>query len=110
MPAAADKALEPGDMQWAMELADRLIAANTNAAAARRLKTKALREPADKTVNAPTRNRCLHSARELADSGRLPGSPVPDWMADGVLLPVTDAAILCDFGMQPPAAPAGDRL
>ena len=67
--AAATEALGDGEPQWAMELADRLIAADDNAAAARAVKVKALRTLADQTVNAPTRNYYLLSARELEEIG-----------------------------------------
>lgn len=62
---AADRACEHGEPQWALELADRLIAANAEPMAARQIKAKALRYLADHTVNAPTRNYYLLSAREL---------------------------------------------
>ncbi len=64
---AAEKALAGGDVQWAMELADRLIAAEVELASARIVKVKALRILADQTVNAPTRNYYLLSARELEE-------------------------------------------
>ena len=65
--AAAEQALLAGDAQWAMELADRLIAADEERAAARKVKVTALRILADQTVNAPTRNYYLLSARELEE-------------------------------------------
>jgi len=51
--SAAQDAMEAGDAQWAMELADRLLAAAQNAAEAGALKVTALRAIADHTVNAP---------------------------------------------------------
>lgn len=63
--AAAEAALAQHDAQWAMELADRLIAANEELPNARAVKIKAMRMLADVTVNAPTRNYYLLSAREL---------------------------------------------
>ena len=48
-----------------MELADRLIAAEALADAAREVKVSAMRSVADQTINAPTRNYYLLSAREL---------------------------------------------
>lgn len=63
--AAAEAAVQSGEPQWAMELADRLIAANAESATARRVKAQALRALADRTRNAPTRNYYLLSAREL---------------------------------------------
>lgn len=65
--ANATKSLEDGEPQWAMELVDRLIAADIESAPARELKVKALRQLADLTVNAPTRNYYLLSARELEE-------------------------------------------
>lgn len=64
---AAQKALEDGEVQWAMELADRLIAANVELLSARQVKIAAMRILADQTVNAPTRNYYLLSARELEE-------------------------------------------
>lgn len=64
---AAQTALDAGDAQWAMELADRLIALDTDTQAARALKVKALRVIADTTINAPTRNYYLLSAREIEE-------------------------------------------
>ncbi|MGI9353585.1 MAG: alkyl sulfatase dimerization domain-containing protein [Rhizobiaceae bacterium] len=65
--AAAQTAIEGKDWQWAMELADRLLATNSQMAAARLVKVTAMRELADLTVNAPTRNYYLLSARELEE-------------------------------------------
>ena len=62
---AAQEALQKGDAQWAMELADRLIAADDLGDEGRALKIAALRMMADQTVNAPTRNYYLLAAREL---------------------------------------------
>ena len=63
--AAAEAAVRSGEPQWAMELADRLIAANAESDAARQIKAQAMRALADQTRNAPTRNYYLLSAREL---------------------------------------------
>lgn len=65
--SAAGGALDDGKPQWAMELADRLIAADAEIVAARQVKAAALRALADRTVNAPTRNYYLLSARELEE-------------------------------------------
>jgi len=65
---AAQAALSDGDAQWAMELADRLIATDQHKAEASQIKISALRHIADFTVNAPTRNYYLLSARELEES------------------------------------------
>lgn len=65
--AAAEAALSQDEAQWAMELADRLIAVGEELPSARAVKVKAMRMLADVTVNAPTRNYYLLSARELED-------------------------------------------
>ena len=65
---AAQEALQTGDTQWAMELADRLLGANDQAAEGAQVKIGALRAMADQTINAPTRNYYLLSARELEES------------------------------------------
>jgi len=62
---AAQEALASDEAQWAMELADHLIAANAETTEARKVKANALRVLADRTINAPTRNYFLLSAREL---------------------------------------------
>ncbi|MEM9850692.1 MAG: alkyl sulfatase dimerization domain-containing protein [Pseudomonadota bacterium] len=62
---AASAAADAGDAQWAMELADRLIALDDHAAEAKAIKVRAMRQCADETVNAPTRNYYLLAAREL---------------------------------------------
>lgn len=64
---AAKEALKNGESQWAMELADRLMAADVELTSARDIKVKALRTLADLTVNAPTRNYYLLYARELEE-------------------------------------------
>ncbi|MEM1372607.1 MAG: alkyl sulfatase dimerization domain-containing protein, partial [Pseudomonadota bacterium] len=66
---AAEAALDEGDTQWAMELADRLIAVG-NTAPGQAIKIKAMRELADQTINAPTRNYYLLSARELESTDK----------------------------------------
>ena len=66
---AAQSALDNTDAQWAMELCDRLIAAEKNVKPARAIKINALRMMADATINAPTRNYYLLSARELEELG-----------------------------------------
>lgn len=62
---AAQKALDEDDAQWAMELADRLIATKENLEAAKTIKVAAMRVMADKTMNAATRNYYLLSAYEI---------------------------------------------
>lgn len=62
---AAKQALAEDDDQWAMELADRLIATDQITASARDIKITAMRKCADRTVNAPTRNYYLSYANEL---------------------------------------------
>lgn len=66
--AAAQQALNEDDAQWAMELADRLIATNNETPRAIQVKVAALRKVADQTVNAPTRNYYLLAARELEEA------------------------------------------
>jgi len=66
--ATAEKALENKEWQWTMELADRLIAADVESSKAKNIKIQALRKIADLTVNAPTRNYYLLSARELEET------------------------------------------
>ena len=63
--AAARHALDTGEAQWAMELADRLIVTQEELEDARHIKLRALRMLADLTINAPTRNYCLSCAREI---------------------------------------------
>ena len=67
MLAAAADALDD-DAQWAMELADRLLAVGEKVDGAKAVKIQAMRKMADSTMNAPTRNYYFLSARELADS------------------------------------------
>lgn len=62
---AAKSALDSGDAQWAMELADRLIVSDQAVSDAQRIKVTALRQLADQTINAPTRNYYLLVAREI---------------------------------------------
>ncbi|MEM6478400.1 MAG: alkyl/aryl-sulfatase [Pseudomonadota bacterium] len=64
---AAQKAGAEGDAQWAMELADRLLALDAGDEAATSIKIAALRHLADGTLNAPTRNYYLLSAKELEE-------------------------------------------
>lgn len=66
--SAAQTALSSDDAQWAMELADRLITTDQHKAEASQIKVEALRHVADFTVNAPTRNYYLLSARELEET------------------------------------------
>ena len=66
--AAAQDALAAGEIQWAMELADRLIVTQTEGAEAKAVKIAALRSLADETVNAPTRNYYILAARELEET------------------------------------------
>ncbi|MEM6728198.1 MAG: alkyl/aryl-sulfatase [Pseudomonadota bacterium] len=66
--AAAHTAIEDGDLQWAMELVDKLAAVGADTPDAKAIKIRALRALADETVNAPTRNYYLLSARELEGS------------------------------------------
>jgi alkyl sulfatase BDS1-like metallo-beta-lactamase superfamily hydrolase len=63
--AAADKAFEDGDPQWAAELATRLIRINHDDMAARRLKAAAFRKLGYAQINAIWRNWYLSGARGL---------------------------------------------
>ncbi|MEM9476758.1 MAG: alkyl/aryl-sulfatase [Pseudomonadota bacterium] len=65
---AAQEALDAGNAQWSMELVDHLLAADEETERARALKITALRALADQTLNAPTRNYYLLSAKELGDA------------------------------------------
>ena len=64
---AAQNAQKNGDSQWAMELADRLLAANAHPEAAKKVKIEAMRTLADQTINAPTRHYYLLCAKELEE-------------------------------------------
>lgn len=68
--AAAESALAAGDLQWAVELADQLIFAGEMLPSARSFKAMVLRQMADETINAPTRNYYLLSARELEEQNQ----------------------------------------
>lgn len=61
--AAADN-----DHQWALELADHLIASDQQARAAKELKVASLRALADSEINSPGRNYYLLTAREIEES------------------------------------------
>ena len=65
--AAAQNALKD-DQQWAMELADRLLAAGELVDGAKQVKIQAMRTLADQTMNAPTRNYYFLAARELIET------------------------------------------
>ena len=62
---AAIDAITENDPQWTMELTDRLLAAGDLLEEARQVKAIAMRMLAKQTVNAPTRNYYLLSARTL---------------------------------------------
>ena len=68
--AAAESASATGDLQWAVELADQLIFAGEMLPSARSFKAMVLRQMADGTINAPTRNYYLLSARELEEQNQ----------------------------------------
>jgi alkyl sulfatase BDS1-like metallo-beta-lactamase superfamily hydrolase len=63
--AAADKAFEDGDPQWAAELATRLIRIDPDDVAARQLKSAAFRKLGYAEINAIWRNWYLSGARDL---------------------------------------------
>ena len=67
--AAARAALAGEDAQWAMELADRLLALDADDEGAIAVKAEAMRRLADATPNAPMRNYYLASASELEGTG-----------------------------------------
>ena len=67
MLSAAQNAVQD-DQQWAMELADRLLAAGEQVEDAKEVKIRAMRILADQTINAPTRNYYFLAARELMES------------------------------------------
>ena len=62
--AAAQAALKDDELQWAMELADRLLVVGSHVSMARQIKIDAMRSLADQTINAMTRNYYLLFARE----------------------------------------------
>lgn len=81
--AAAAKAFEDGDPQWAAELVTRLICLAHDDAAARGLKAAAFRKLGYAEINAIWRNWYLLAARELEGSGGLTAvrrSPPPDFV------------------------------
>ena len=63
--AAAQKAHEDGDYQWALELVDRLLNVGHEVALVTQLKVDALREHAVAQINCPTRHYYIQSAKEL---------------------------------------------
>ena len=65
----ARDAAAAGEHQWAMELADYLIALETEAAAATALKIDCLTALAERQENATARNYYLVCAKELRDEG-----------------------------------------
>jgi alkyl sulfatase BDS1-like metallo-beta-lactamase superfamily hydrolase len=80
--AAASKAFEDGDPQWAAELVTRLIRLDHDDTAARGLKAAAFRKLGYAQINAIWRNWYLLAARELEGSGltALPRSAPPDFV------------------------------
>ncbi len=67
---AAQDALADGDLQWSLELSDRLIVAGQAAEEARALKIEGLRRLADQEINATARNYYLVYAKELDEQAR----------------------------------------
>jgi len=65
--AAANDALAEGDHQWAAQLADHLLAINSDDIDAKRIKADALTGLARNMVNATARNYYLTVARELRE-------------------------------------------
>lgn len=62
---SAKRAADESDHQWALELCDHLIAANSHTEAAKKLKVASLRAIADLEINATGRNYYLLSAQEI---------------------------------------------
>ena len=62
----AQKAHKKSDNQWALALCDRLIAVDHHREEATQIKISALRQMADKEINAPARNYYLVCAKDLA--------------------------------------------
>ncbi len=67
---AAAKARNNGEYQWALQLIDRLIYSDGNAARAIAMKAKVLNDYAQGQINCPTRHYYLQCAKELSASGR----------------------------------------
>jgi len=66
--AAIESAVADEEYQWALQLIDRLIAADEDAASARKTKAKILRLHAVAQINCPTRHYYIQSAVELEQS------------------------------------------
>lgn len=67
--AVASKALVNGDLQWALQLVDRLINAGAEQESARALKAEVLRARAVDQINCPTRHYYIQCAKELEAEG-----------------------------------------
>lgn len=67
--AEVESARADREYQWALQLLDRLIAADENADAARSLKADTLRAHAVSQINCPTRHYYIQSAKELEQNG-----------------------------------------
>lgn len=63
--AAMDRATSEGDLQWALQLVDRLIQAGPDPAAACAAKADLLKRRAEDQINCPTRHYYLQCAKEL---------------------------------------------
>jgi len=67
--AAIAKARADGDLQWALQLVDRLINVQEDAAGNSRLKAEILRDRAVDQINCPTRHYYIQCAKELEQAG-----------------------------------------
>ncbi len=63
---AIEKARSNDDPQWALQMVDRLIHADQDAASARKVKSEILKDHAINQINCPTRHYYLQCAKELA--------------------------------------------
>ncbi|MEM8979491.1 MAG: alkyl/aryl-sulfatase [Pseudomonadota bacterium] len=70
MAEAVEKAWNSGDIQWAMQLVDHLIAAGVAAEANRKIKAQLLLERAEDQINCPTRHYYIQCAKELDEAGK----------------------------------------
>lgn len=66
--AEIEKAQAEGELQWALQLVDRLINADQNAESARQTKATLLQQRAVDQINCPTRHYYLQCAKELQSS------------------------------------------
>ena len=65
---AVEKAHSEGDLQWALQMVDRLINAGHEVGASRSLKAQILRDRAVDQINCPTRHYYIQCAKELVST------------------------------------------